>query len=135
MLCDAGIIPIVLGGRGQPLDVGRAQRDFTTAMRRGITARDRGCVFGGCDRPAARCQAHHMDHWTDGGHTRLDLGALLCLPHHRQVHLQGWLMRLGANGYPELIPPKAIDPQQRPRQHARFRLRHLGRGDPPGSAA
>jgi hypothetical protein len=136
LLCDAQIIPIVLGGAGQVLDVGRASRDFTIAMRRGITARDRGCVFPGCDRPPAHCQAHHMDpHWSGGAHTSVDLGALLCLPHHRQVHMQGWIMRLAANGYPEVTPPGTIDPQRRPRQHTRFRLRHLGRADPPGEAA
>jgi hypothetical protein len=54
---------------------------------------------------------------------------LLCLAHHRRVHLQGWDMRLARNGLPELIPPPTLDPAQRPRQHERFRFRRL---DPDG---
>jgi hypothetical protein len=34
--------------------------------------RDGGCVFPGCDRPLAWCDAHHLWHWVDGGPT--DLG-------------------------------------------------------------
>ncbi len=35
LACRAGIIPMVLGGRSQPLDVGRRRRLHTEAMRRG----------------------------------------------------------------------------------------------------
>ena len=33
LCCDAGVIPIVLGGRGEPLDVGRDRRTIPTAIR------------------------------------------------------------------------------------------------------
>jgi hypothetical protein len=58
--------------------------------------------------------------WTLGGPTDLGNAALLCEFHHRMVHRQGWAMNLAPNGYPQLIPPKSIDPEQRPRQHHRF---------------
>jgi hypothetical protein len=32
---------------------------------------------------------------------------------------------LPANGVPEFIPPKTIDPEQRPRQHHRYKLQLL----------
>jgi hypothetical protein len=49
--CDAKIIPVVLGGRSEPLDVGRAMRTVPLSIRRALVARDRGCAFPGCDRP------------------------------------------------------------------------------------
>ena len=125
LACDAGIIPLVMNGQSTPLDVGRALREFTRWQRRALIARDQGCITPGCDRPAAHCQAHHDRDWTKGGPTDLANGCLLCLYHHQMVHRQHWQIRLAANGYPELIPPKTIDPQQRPRQHHHFRLRLL----------
>jgi hypothetical protein len=126
MLCDAKVIPVVLGGAGEVLDIGRSTRVWTTAQRRAVAARDGGCVFPGCYKPIRATQVHHMRHWSNGGATSVDNGALLCLAHHRRVHLQGWDMRLARNGLPELIPPPTLDPTQRPRQHERFTIRRIG---------
>jgi hypothetical protein len=125
LACDAGIIPAVLGrddAGSEILDLGRTRRDFSTAQRRALTVRDRGCVAPGCDRPPDQCHAHHQWEWDDGGPTDLDNGALLCEFHHLQVHRQGWRVNLATNGYPQLTPPPSIDPLQRPRQHHRFAL-------------
>jgi hypothetical protein len=84
--CDAGIIPVVLGGRGEVLDQGVMERCFTTGQVRALWKRDRHCTFPGCDIPAAWCDAHHLVHWIDGGVTNLDNGALLCSRHHSIVH-------------------------------------------------
>ena len=54
--CDAQIIPAVLGGDGQVLDVGQSRRLFTGAIRRALVLRDGGCAFPGCDRPARWCE-------------------------------------------------------------------------------
>ncbi|MGH3780048.1 MAG: DUF222 domain-containing protein [Pseudonocardiaceae bacterium] len=70
--CDAKIIPVVLGGTSEPLDVGRAMRTVPLALRRALVARDRGCAFPGCDRPPGMCQAHHCRHWIDHGETSVD---------------------------------------------------------------
>ncbi|MGH3529092.1 MAG: DUF222 domain-containing protein [Pseudonocardiaceae bacterium] len=40
--CDAKIIPVVLGEKSEPLDVGRAMRTVPLAIRRALVARDRG---------------------------------------------------------------------------------------------
>jgi hypothetical protein len=117
----------VLDGNTKPLDAGRKRRLHDLYQRRALIVRDQGCITPGCDRPAADCHPHHDHDWTNGGPTDLANGCLLCLFHHQQVHRQGWTVRLAANGYPELIPPKTIDPDQRPRQHHRFRLRLLPR--------
>ena len=119
-LCDAAIIPMIFTGPGQPLHVGRAARAFTTAQRRALAARDRGCTWPGCHRRASRCAAHHLKHWEDGGETSIDNGALLCRYHHQLLHREGWTGTLDARGRPEYRPPAALDPERRPRQHLRF---------------
>ena len=69
MACDCKLIPVVLGGDGEVLDVGRAQRTVPIGIRRALVARDGGCAFPGCDRPLGLCEAHHARHWIDGGET------------------------------------------------------------------
>ncbi len=122
LACDALVVPAVLGGPSQVLDLGRSTRDWNRAQRRAAALRDRGCVAPGCDQPPATCQLHHCWHWVDGGPTDLANAALLCGFHHRMVHRQGWAVVLAANGYPQLVPPATIDPDRRPRQHHRYRL-------------
>jgi hypothetical protein len=73
--CDAGIIPAVLGSRGEILDQGRLQRVFTLGQIRAPWRRDRHCTFPDCDTPAAWCDAHHLTHWIDGGPTDLSNAA------------------------------------------------------------
>ena len=76
--CDANIIPIVLGGASQVLDVGRSSRSFPTGARRAITHRDKGCTWPGCDRPAGWTDCHHVISWLDGGASASTNGVLLC---------------------------------------------------------
>jgi hypothetical protein len=93
------LLPAVLGGAPcQPLDVGRATRVVSPAQRHTLAVRDTGCVFPGCDRPLAWCDAHHLWHWVDGGPTDLDNLALLCRAHHRAVHEGGWQLTRGPDG-------------------------------------
>ena len=86
VLCDANVIPIVLGSHGEPLDVGRATRVIPTSIRRALVARDQGCAFPRCDRPASWCDAHHCQHWADGGDTAVGNLTLLCAHHHDVIH-------------------------------------------------
>ena len=86
LACDADVIPVVLGGDGEVLDVGRAARLFTRGQRRALTHRDGGCTWPGCDAPAAWVRAHHIIHWVDGGRSDLGNAALLCQRHHTHVH-------------------------------------------------
>src|SRR6478609_7111150 len=75
LACTARIIPIVLGGRSEVLDVGRANRFYTSAQQTAMAVRDGGCVAEGCDWPPWLCHAHHWTRWTDGGATDLANGA------------------------------------------------------------
>ncbi|MHA7181396.1 HNH endonuclease signature motif containing protein [Arthrobacter sp. MDB2-24] len=88
--CDADIIPIILGGAGQVLDLGRAQRLFPPHLRRALVARDKGCAFPDCSIPAPWCEAHHIDPWSRGGTTGLTNGVLLCSRHHHLIHQGHW---------------------------------------------
>jgi hypothetical protein len=114
LACDAQVIPAVLGGQSQPLDVGRARRLIDGPLRRALVLRDRGCTFPGCDRPPSWCIGHHVHHWTDGGSTSLGNAAMFCGQHHRVIHRGEWIVRIAADGYPEFIPPAYIDPDRKP---------------------
>jgi Domain of unknown function (DUF222)/HNH endonuclease len=117
LACDTQLIPAVLGGDGQVLDLGRTRRLITGALRRALEVRDRGCAFPGCDRPPRWCHGHHIRSWAEGGATSLDNSVLLCGYHHRIIHRGHWTIRPGGDGLPEFIPPTYVDPQQRPRRN------------------
>jgi hypothetical protein len=90
LACDSIMHRVVFGPDSVPLDVGRAKRFVTPAMRKAVDARDLKCVFPGCDRPAHWCDAHHIIHWIDGGETCVANLVLLCRHHHTLVHDNGW---------------------------------------------
>ena len=86
LACRAGIIPAVLGGTSQTLDLGRKRRLFTAGQRLALARRHRTCRAQGCTVPAAWCEAHHDRPWTEGGRTDLANATLLCSWHHHRVH-------------------------------------------------
>jgi hypothetical protein len=66
MACDAGIIPIVMNGRSEVLDLGRATRTWTRAQRNAAKIRAGGqCEAPKCQTPIERCDLHHEDHWPE----------------------------------------------------------------------
>ena len=103
LACDAAKVEIQHGPGGQILDVGRRTRTISPALRRALAARDRQCRFPGCQN--RRCDAHHVQHWADGGATRLDNLVLLCRRHHRVVHEEGFRITLNATGDVEFLRP------------------------------
>lgn len=116
LACDADIIPLVLGGKGQILDIGRSQRLFPPHLRRGLVARDKGCTFPDCTIPATWCEAHHLIPWATGGTTNLNDGALLCSRHHHVIHEGNWTIE-SRQGIPWFKPPKHLDPGQTTRRN------------------
>ncbi len=108
MACDADLIPLVLGGEGQILDIGRAGRLFPPHMRRALVARDRGCAFPDCTVPASWCEAHHLAPWSRGGATSIDNGVLLCAHHHHTIHDGLWTV-VSHNGIPWFAPPRHLN--------------------------
>ncbi len=128
-LCDADLMPAVLGSASEVLDVGRTQRLVTPAIRAALELRDRGCVFPGCDKPPNACHAHHIIPWWAGGATALGNLVLVCPHHHGIVEpshdpdADRWSVRLQPDGHAEVIPPLRVDAARRPRVHARFLTR------------
>ncbi|SDM43393.1 HNH endonuclease [Allokutzneria albata] len=119
--CDAGVIPIVLGGESEPLDYGRERRLASPAGRRALVIRNKGCAFPGCDRPPAWTEAHHVWQWIDGGPTDLSNLILLCVHHHHVVHEGDWEI-VFEHGIPSFIPPRWVDPEQTPVRNIRVDL-------------
>jgi hypothetical protein len=117
LCCDAAVVPIVMNGKGQPLDVGRITRTIPDGLRRAVAARDRGCAHPGCGRPVSWTECHHIVPWEHGGETKLSNLVMLCRIHHRQIHSTEWTCRI-RDGLPEFIPPQWLDFDQRPRRRA-----------------
>jgi Domain of unknown function (DUF222) len=90
LACDAGIIPMVMGSRGEVLDQGRRTYEPTVAQRQAVWVRDRHCAFPGCRRPAKWTQVHHIVAFIPNGLTNMDNLLLLCDRHHHLVHEGGW---------------------------------------------
>ena len=86
LACEAGLIPVVLGGKSEVLDVGRKARFHNQAQRLAIAIRDGHCTHPGCDWPPAMCHVHHDIEWARGGPTDVDHGRLLCPRHHARFH-------------------------------------------------
>lgn len=113
MAADAEIIPLVLGGESEILDMGRARRLFTRAQRLALVERDGGCAM--CHAPPSHCEAHHIRWWDrHHGKTDLDNGVLLCTGCHHQVHRGGWKLE-ARDGRMWITAPRSVDPSQRPR--------------------
>ncbi|MGZ5399688.1 MAG: DUF222 domain-containing protein, partial [Nocardioides sp.] len=99
LACTAHILPAVLGGESEVLDLGRKRRLFSPAQRKALAIRDRRCRTEGCDIPAAWCEAHHAgDPWVSGGRTDLADGLLLCSWHHHRAHDHRYDQRRLPNG-------------------------------------
>ncbi|RMB58420.1 HNH endonuclease signature motif containing protein [Tessaracoccus antarcticus] len=90
LCCDADLMPVVLGGPSEILDVGRTQRLVTPAIRKALSLRDGGCVFPQCSAPDSACEAHHLQPWWAGGATALWNLVLLCPHHHQLVEPDRW---------------------------------------------
>ncbi len=99
LACTASILPAVLGGDSQVLDLGRSRRLFSPAQRKALAVRDRRCRTEGCEIPAAWCEAHHAaEPWAGGGRTDLADGQLLCSFHHHRAHDHHYDQRHLPNG-------------------------------------
>ncbi len=98
LMCTSHVIPAVLGGKSEPLDLGRGERLYKMGQRRAMDLRDQHCRAEGCDIPAAWCEAHHLIPWLKGGKTDLADGILLCSHHHHRAHDDRYLHDRLPNG-------------------------------------
>ena len=96
LACDAARVVMQHDGEGNVLDVGRRTRIVPAALRRALEQRDRTCRFPGCS--SKWCDSHHVQHWANGGETKLGNLSLLCKFHHRALHEGGYRIELRADG-------------------------------------
>ena len=95
--CDADVVAQVERD-GLPVSVGRSRRTVPASLRRLLEARDaHTCCFPGCER-RRQLQAHHREHWAQGGETSLENLVLLCYQHHRLVHEGGYTVEGDPDG-------------------------------------
>src|SRR6056297_1211769 len=104
LACDCGVVHWQEDEHGTTLNVGRKTRSIPPAIRRALKRRDQGCRFPGCSAHKY-VDAHHIEHWTDGGETKMENLVLLCRHHHRLVHEGGYGVRMTAKGTPKFTDP------------------------------
>ncbi|MGZ6753091.1 MAG: DUF222 domain-containing protein [Nocardioides sp.] len=92
LACEAGIIPAVLGGQSQVLDLGRKRRFYSESQRIALAREQGGCTADGCDWPPGLCHAHPDLRWIDGGLSDQRNGRLLCPKHHARAHDPAYTM-------------------------------------------
>ena len=96
-----------LNGPSLPLDVGQTD-EIPVHLRRLVALRDQTCRHpGGCDRPAAQCEPHHVVHRADGGHTSLQGLQEWCHWHHHVLlHELGWKLTVFPDGTSQVTSPE-----------------------------
>jgi hypothetical protein len=88
LACDASVVALIENDDGEPLNVGRKTRTISSPLRRILKARDKGCRFPGCAN-TRYMDAHHIEHWANGGETKPGNLVSLCRFHHHAVHEGG----------------------------------------------
>src|SRR5699024_3767371 len=114
--CFVGVTPVTLIGDRQILSIGRESRRFPDHIRRAILARDRGCGVPGCHWPAAWCELHHIEYWSQNGETSTANGVLVCAHHHQALHAK-MLALVREDGQIKFKLHTLVDPAQQPRQN------------------
>src|SRR5437870_10408163 len=105
MACECSVTRILLSQESLVMDVGRTTRTVSAPLKRALKARDCHCRWPGCERPASKCDGHHLLSWINGGPTDLDNLVLLCRRHHRMVHEGGWQLIRTESGEIVTIAP------------------------------
>ncbi len=104
LACDASVVELVENGDGEPLNVGRKRRTISAPLRRALNARDKGCRFPGCAN-SHYIDAHHIEHWVNGGETKPSNLVSLCRFHHRAVHEGGIRIEILDDGAFRFVRP------------------------------
>jgi hypothetical protein len=95
--CTAALSWMLHDSAGKLLDLGRRRRRPNAALRRAARERDTcRCRFPGCE--SRRVDLHHIQYWSNGGHTKLDNLVSLCKYHHMLVHDRGYLIAAARDG-------------------------------------
>ncbi|HJQ02562.1 MAG TPA: DUF222 domain-containing protein [Jatrophihabitans sp.] len=115
LAAEGKMLPEILTDTGGILAYGHGRRLASVGQRKALFARDRGCTFPGCTRPAAQSEIHHTTDWATGGRTDLSSMAIACGYHNNQAPKAGW-RTIMINGIPHWQPPP-WHPQQEPQRN------------------
>ena len=102
----ARVLPAMFSADWSQLALGRT-RNANDAQRLVLAARDGGCI--GCELTSEHTQAHHIDHYGNGGLTDIPNLASMCQPCHRNLHTHGHKIHTPLNGRPRLQPAEPAD--------------------------
>jgi hypothetical protein len=83
--CDASLVTVLENKQGKVLNIGRRARTVPPSIKRALELRDKTCRVPGCCQ-SRHLDAHHIQHWADGGETSIDNLVHLCRFHHTQLH-------------------------------------------------
>ncbi len=110
LACDASVVALIENEDGEPLNVGRKTRTISAPLRRALNARDKGCRFPGCAN-TRYIDAHHVEHWANGGETKPSNLVSLCRFHHHAVHEGGIRIEILDDGALRFVKPNgtAVD--------------------------
>jgi hypothetical protein len=113
LACDGSKVVMRHGEDGTVLDVGRKTRVIPPAIRRALEFRDKTCRFPGCG--LKYCDSHHIEHWTNGGKTKLENLVLICRLHHTALHEGGYHVDFRPDGelqfyWPDGQPMREVPP-------------------------
>jgi hypothetical protein len=97
MLPGSDLVSVLLSGEGQPLYVGRTRRVATEAQRDALRAISNACDRNGCTNTIDHTRAHHTTPWEHGGHTDIDLLAMVCPADHDAIHNGGYRLEIHDN--------------------------------------
>jgi len=97
LACDASLVTVLEDDAGKVLNIGRRSRTVPAHISRALNERDKTCRFPGCCE-SRYVDAHHIQHWADGGETSLDNLVTLCRYHHRQLHRGGFSIAVEGQG-------------------------------------
>ena len=113
LAAEARILPAIFSAEGDPLWLGRADRNASAGQRIVLAARDGGCV--NCAAPVEGGEPHHIRWFSLGGPTDVDNLAWLCERCHHLVHDDGWQLH-SDGGQLRLKPPARpmTQPRSRP---------------------
>ena len=116
LCCNADITRVVTRGGSEILDVGRAQRLATPAIREAVWARSGGYCEICHQTRLTWCQLHHIDFWRNGGITSVDNSLLVCNHCHKTIHDRHHTVHRQPDGTYHLLRPDGT-PLRRPLGH------------------
>ena len=121
LACDC-LLTRVLRLSSVDVEMSHATVEIPVALRRAVIVRDMHCRFGGCGRPAAWCEVHHIHERGRGGAHRLGNLVLLCGRHHHRIHRLGLRLELDPDGTLRVFDAQGGEQVSRPPPNGRLPL-------------